>query len=102
MLCGGVEACHRYGVCTVWCVECDSCSYMFRSTTIIREPSLQPRQVIYRLRFGKILRRYMLWVGVAACHRYGRCTVRCVECDRVALNTANSFFTESQPKYNFS
>ena len=26
MLCGGVEACHRYGVCTVGCVECDSCA----------------------------------------------------------------------------
>jgi hypothetical protein len=22
MLCGGVAACHRYGVCTVGCVEC--------------------------------------------------------------------------------
>jgi len=22
MLCGGVTACHRYGVCTVRCVEC--------------------------------------------------------------------------------
>ena len=24
MLCGGVAACHRYGVCTVRLVECDS------------------------------------------------------------------------------
>jgi len=24
MLCCGVAACHRYGVCTVHCVECDS------------------------------------------------------------------------------
>ena len=23
MLCGGAAACHRYGVCTVGCVECD-------------------------------------------------------------------------------
>jgi len=23
----------------------------------------------------------MLWGGVAACHRYGECTVHCVECD---------------------
>ena len=23
MLCGGVAACRRYGVCTVRCVECD-------------------------------------------------------------------------------
>ena len=23
VLCGGVAACHRYGVCTVRCVECD-------------------------------------------------------------------------------
>ena len=23
MLCDGVAACHRYGVCTVRCVECD-------------------------------------------------------------------------------
>ena len=22
MLCGGVAACHRYGMCTVCCVEC--------------------------------------------------------------------------------
>jgi hypothetical protein len=22
VLCGGVAACHRYGVCTVGCVEC--------------------------------------------------------------------------------
>jgi len=28
----------------------------------------------------------MLWDGVAACHSYGVCTVRCVE--YVALNTA--------------
>jgi len=26
---------------------------MFRSTTIIREPSLEPRKVVFRLRFGK-------------------------------------------------
>jgi len=23
MLCGGVAACHRYGMCTVCCVGCD-------------------------------------------------------------------------------
>ena len=33
----------------------------------------------------------MLWGGVAACHRYGMFTVRCVECD--ALNTAHSTHT---------
>ena len=24
MLCGGVAACHRYGLCTGRCVECDT------------------------------------------------------------------------------
>jgi len=48
-------------------------------------------KVIFRLKFGQKLRRYMLCGGVAACHGYGVCTVRCVEC--VALNTANSTHT---------
>ena len=60
-----------------------TCSYMFRSlsTTIIRESSLKPSLIYIRLRFGKKkLRRYTLCGGVAACHRYGVCTVLCVEC----------------------
>ena len=47
MLCGGVAACHRYGVCTVWWVW---------------------QRVI-----GLVC---VLCGGVAACHRYGVCTVR--------------------------
>ena len=39
----------------------------------------------------KIFRRFMLCDGVAACHWYGVCIVRCVECElRVALNTPHS------------
>ena len=30
VLCGGVAACHRYGVCTVRFVELISCLYMFQ------------------------------------------------------------------------
>ena len=28
MLCGGVASCHRYGMCTVRCVECESQFYL--------------------------------------------------------------------------
>ena len=44
-------------------------------------------KVMYRLKFGIKLRRYMLCDNVAACYRCGVCTVR------VALNTANSTHT---------
>ena len=46
-----------------------TCSYMFRSTTVIRETSLSLAKVIFRLRFGK---NYvvMLCGGVAACCQY--------------------------------
>jgi len=42
----------------------------------------------------------MLCGGVAACHRYGVFTVRCVEYDRVEVNTANSFL--SNPNLNIN
>ena len=29
MLCGGMTACHRCGVCTVRCVECDALNTVF-------------------------------------------------------------------------
>ena len=35
---------------------------------------------MFRLRFGKKTRLFMLCGGVAACHRYGVYTVGCVEC----------------------
>ena len=36
----------------------------------------------------------MLCGGVAACHIYGMCTVRCVECDlALANNTHNIYIT---------
>ena len=62
----------------------------------------------------------MLCGGVASCHRYGVCTVRCVECEwshstqrKVNIthllhaatpphNINDEVFTESLPKYNFS
>jgi len=37
-------------------------------------------RIIFRLKFAK-LRRYMLCGGVVACHVYGVCAVRCVQCD---------------------
>jgi len=44
-------------------------------------------KVTFRLKFSKKLRRYMLCCGVAACHRYGVCTVHCVECDSHSHST---------------
>ena len=34
MLCGGVAACGRYGVCTVRCVDCDFMNVKMHGTTI--------------------------------------------------------------------
>ena len=60
-LCGGVAACHRYGLCTVrwygsishvWCVSC---------------------AVVWQRVIGMVCGPCG---GVAACHRYGVCTVR--------------------------
>ena len=54
----------------------------------------------------------MLCVGVAACHRYGVCTVCCVECTQHSaqytqlphhgIKYKEVVFTEFEPKYNFS
>jgi len=43
-------------------------SYMFRSTTIIRELVLNRAKVIFMLQHSVKLRRYMLVGDVAACH----------------------------------
>jgi hypothetical protein len=50
-------------------------SYMFRSTTTIRELVLSLAKVIFVLKHSVELRRYMLFGDVAACHRAG-----CVLC----------------------
>jgi hypothetical protein len=50
-------------------------SYMFRSTTIIRELVLNLAKVIFVLKHSVKLRRYMLFGDVAACHR-----AECVLC----------------------
>ena len=42
---------------------------MFRSTTIIRELSLNLTKVIFMLKHSVKLRRYMLFDDVVACHR---------------------------------
>ena len=42
---------------------------MFRSTTTIRELVLNLAKVIFMLKHSVKLRRYMLFGGVAACHR---------------------------------
>jgi len=42
-----------------------TCSYMFRSTTIIREPSLDLAKAVFRLRFGK---NYIIYVMLWCCH----------------------------------
>ena len=44
-------------------------SYMFRSTTIIRELVLNLAKVIFMLKHSVKVRRYMLFGDVAACHR---------------------------------
>jgi hypothetical protein len=44
-------------------------SYMFRSTSIIRELVLNPAKVIFVLKHSVKLRRYILFGDVAACHR---------------------------------
>jgi hypothetical protein len=53
-------------------------SYMFRSTTIIREPVLNLAEVIFILKHSVKLRRYTLFGDVAACHRV-LCVVCCAE-----------------------
>ena len=61
MLCGGVAACHMYGVCTVrWC---GSVSYVWCVYCV----------VVWQRVIGMVC---VLCGGVAACHRYGMCTVR--------------------------
>jgi hypothetical protein len=50
-------------------------SYMFRSTTIIRELVLNLAKVVFILKDSVKLRRYILCGGVAACHR-----AECVLC----------------------
>jgi len=41
---------------------------MFRSTTVIREPSIEPSKVIFMLKFGKnYVVIYILCGGVAVC-----------------------------------
>jgi hypothetical protein len=44
-------------------------SYMFRSTTIIRELALNLAKVIFILKHSVKLRRYMSFGDVATCHR---------------------------------
>ena len=50
---------------------------MFRSTTIIRELVLNLAKVIFMLKHSVKLRRYMLFVDVAACH--GAACVLCAQ-----------------------
>jgi hypothetical protein len=54
-------------------------SYMFRSTTIIREFALSLAKVIFILKHLVKLRRYMLFGDVAACHR-AECVLCVFEC----------------------
>ena len=35
MLCSGVAACHRYGVCTFHCVECTQHSEMYTESDML-------------------------------------------------------------------
>jgi len=42
---------------------------MFRPTTIIRKPVLNLAKVIFMFKHSVKLRRYILFGGVAACHR---------------------------------
>jgi len=58
-------------------------SYMFRSTTIIRELVLNLAKVIFMLKHAVKLRRYMLIGDVAACHK-----AACVLC--AVLRTAHN------------
>ena len=61
VLCGGVAACHRYSVYTVW--WCDSMS--------------QVRCVYCAVVWQHVVGMVgVLCDGVAACHRYVMCTVR--------------------------
>jgi len=60
VLCGGVAACHRYGVFTVW--WCGSVSYVWCVYCV----------VVWQCVIGMVC---VLCGGVAACHRYGVCTV---------------------------
>jgi hypothetical protein len=57
-------------------------SYMFRSTTIIRELVLNLAEVT--LKHSVKLRRHMLFGDVTVCHR-----AKCVLCDSVAFCTAH-------------
>ena len=57
MLCSGVAACHRYGACTVRCVECEW--YVYCSLCCVR----------------------VVCVLFAVLSASGMCTVRCAECE---------------------
>ena len=63
----GVAVCHRYGVCTVCCVECVALN-----------------TVVWQCVIGMVCVLFAVLSctehsGVAACHRYGMCAVCCVE-----------------------
>jgi len=60
VLCGGVAACYKYGVCTVW--WCGSVSYVLYAYCV----------VVWQRVIGMVC---VMCIGVAACHRYGVCTV---------------------------
>jgi hypothetical protein len=67
LLCGCVVACHGMA-CVACCAECTAYSYMFRSSTIIRELALNLAKVIFMLKHSAKLRRYLLCGCVAAYH----------------------------------
>jgi hypothetical protein len=52
-------------------------SYMFRSTTIIRELVLNLDKVIFILKHSVKLHRYMLFGDVAACTQHILCSMTC-------------------------
>jgi hypothetical protein len=64
-------------------------SYMFRSTTVIRELVLSLAKVIFILKHSVKLHSYMLFGGVAACHR-AECVLRAVQNATRILHSTHS------------
>jgi len=52
MLCGGVAACHRYGVCTVRCVEFDSEQYTLHTYDMLPYHRITYNDVVFFKEFN--------------------------------------------------
>ena len=76
MLCGGVAVCHKYGMCTMRCVECDSSHSTRRVRFACWIPKASNTNLEYVILIAFLLRQWLLHDRASML----RLNIHCVYC----------------------